>query len=183
MITIIGNGESRKTINIDQIKGIKVGCNGIYLHNKVDLICAMDKFWRDKIVKETNIPLISRLHNNSFQTTLELYKDKWYNTDCPYRGYCSGITALDYICHNYKDNIYLIGFDFDYKGETVNHIYKDTPNHPKSNRPAQPEDLFLKQCKDTVKRYPRHKIYWVNDSNYSFGLSKISIEEYKELAL
>ena len=48
MITIIGNGESRKDIDIDKIPQGKVGCNGIYLYNKVDLICAMDKFWRDK---------------------------------------------------------------------------------------------------------------------------------------
>ena len=67
MITVIGNGESRKTINISKIKGITVGCNAIYLHEHVDYICAMDKFWRDKIEKETTIPLLSRKYNNAFQ--------------------------------------------------------------------------------------------------------------------
>ena len=186
MITVIGNGESRKAINIDNIHGLKVGCNAIYLFNSVDLICAMDKFWRDKIVKETKIPLISRLHNMSFQTTLEIHDKGWYNTTCPYRGYCSGITALDYVCHTYRDTIYMIGFDFGYTGDKVNHIYKDTPNHPNSNRPAQNEDIFLNQFIKTVKRYPRHRIIWVNDSDFiikinNFTVPKISVEEYKNI--
>ena len=101
MITIIGNGESRKTINVDNIKDMKVGCNGIYLYHSVDLLCAMDKFWREKIVKESKIPLLSRHINNAYQPTLEIYNGKWNNVKCPYRGYCSGTTALDYICSQY----------------------------------------------------------------------------------
>lgn len=188
MFTVIGNGESRNTINISKIDGIKVGCNAIYLHEKVDYICAMDKFWRDKISKECAIPLISRFHNNSFQQMLELYKgERWHNTDCYYRGYCSGISALDFISNKYKhEDIYLIGFDFDYKGDTVNHVYKDTKNHPNSNRPAQSEDLFLKQCLDTVKRYPKHNYFWVSDSDFLINIGirnfqTISINEYKQI--
>ena len=188
MITIIGNGESRKDIDIDRIRGMKVGCNGIYLHNKVDLICAMDKFWRDKISSETNIPLLSRYHNTAWQNKLELYEGKWKNTNCPYRGYCSGISALDYISSLGKNDIYLIGFDFGYKGDKVNHIYKDTKFHPPSNRPAQNETIFLRQFIQTIKRYPRVKYTWVTDSNFSlkefilYRINKITVDEYKELA-
>ena len=188
MITIIGNGESRKGIDVNRLKGLKVGCNGIYLYNSVDYICAMDKFWRDKIIKESHIPLISRLHNNSFQTTLELYNGKWVNTNCAYRGYCSGISALDYMSDLYKETFYLIGFDFDYKGETVNHMYKGTPNHPKANRPAQNENIFLKQFLETVQRYPKNKYFWVNDNlNFLIKIKKqnlfgIGIEDYKRLS-
>lgn len=189
MITVIGNGESRKTINISKINGLKLGCNAIYLHEEVDYICAMDKFWRDKISKESSIPLISRYHNTSFQKMLEIYENGiWKNTDCYYRGYCSGITALDFISNMVKDeDIYLIGFDFDYTGNTVNHVYKDTENHPKSNRPAQNESIFLKQCLDTVKRYPKNTFYWVSDSDFLINIGEkklktISIDEYKEKA-
>ena len=111
-----------------------------------------------------------------------MYDNGWKNTTCPYRGYCSGITALDYICHNYKDDIYLIGFDFRYTGEKVNHIYKDTPNHPRSTRPAQNENIFLNQCLETIKRYPRHNIIWVNDSDFLIKINRMSINEYKKLA-
>lgn len=185
MITIIGNGESRKDIEINKLKGFKVGCNGIYLHENVDLLCAMDTFWRDKIIKETKTPLISRLHNNAYQNTLELFNKTWINTNCAYRGYCSGITALDFVCFNKKDNIYLIGFDFDYKGDKVNHIYKDTPYHPKSDKPAQSESLFLKQCISVMKRYPKHRFFWVSDSDFLIkmrNVNKITIEEFKKVA-
>ena len=179
MIHIIGNGESRKDIDIDKLPGIKVGCNGIYLHNKVDYICAMDKFWRDKIVKETSTPLISRLHNASFQTTLEVYDGTWINTKCPYRAYCSGITALDYMCFtNPRETFYMIGFDFGYKGEFVNHIYKGEKFGPRINGKAQNEDIFLKQYIETIKRYPRYNIIWVNNSINDLGLKQISIQEY-----
>lgn len=183
MITIIGNGESRKNINVDKISGMKVGCNAIYLYHNVDLICAMDKFWKDKIVKESTIPLLSRNINNAFQTTLQIYDKVWKNTNCPYRGYCSGTTALDYICYTFKDDIYLIGFDFDYTGNTVNHIYKDTAFHPKSDRPAQNENIFLQETKQIVKRYPLHKIYWVSDAQgCNINLNQISINEFKSKA-
>lgn len=182
MITIIGNGESRATINVDNINGYKVGCNGIYLYHSVDLICAMDKFWREKITKESNTPVLSRHINNAFQSTLEIYDNGWKNTKCPYRGYCSGTTALDYICSQYKDDIYLIGFDINPTGVFVNHIYKDTKFHPKSDRPAQNQNIFLKQTLEIVKRYPLHKIYWVNDSDFEIKINKISVQEYKEIA-
>lgn len=178
MITIIGNGESRKDINISKINGMKVGCNAIYLYEKVDLICAMDKFWRDKIIKETTTPLLSRKINNSFQTTLQIYDGQWKNTNCLYRGYCSGTTALDYILHTYNDDVYLIGFDFDYTGEYVNHIYKDTKNHPKSNRPAQNENIFLNETLEIVKRYPRKNVIWVTDSQFDIKINKLTIKEF-----
>lgn len=183
LITVIGNGESRKNINIDKINGIKIGCNAIYLHEKVDYVCAVDKFWRDKVSKECSIPLISRYHNNAFQTTLEMFKEgKWLNTDVLYRGYCSGITALDFISTK-GNEIYLIGFDFGYTGSTVNHIYKGTPNHPPADYPAQHDAIFLTQCLETIKRYPKNKYYWVSDSDFLIkmkprNLEKISIQEY-----
>lgn len=180
--TVIGNGESRKNIDIDRVKGIKIGCNGIYLHNKVDYICAMDKFWRDKIEKECNIPLISRKINQASQMNLQMYDGKWKDIQCRFRGYCSGITALDFICSiaNKDDEIYLIGFDFDYNGEKLNHIYKDTKFHPKASRPAQKESVFHKQCIDTIKRYPRLNIQWVTDSEQDMGLVTIKIKDYIE---
>lgn len=182
MITIIGNGESRKHIDVDKIPGIKIGCNGIYLHDRVDYICAMDKFWRTKISNETNIPLISRYHNTIYQEVLEIRQNgKWINTDCTYRGYCSGITALDFACCNFNDNIYMIGFDFGYNGDKINHIYKDTPFHPKSSRKAQNEDIFLRQAIDVKKRYPNRKIIWVTDNENDFGFDVIKIKEYKSL--
>ena len=167
--TIIGNGESRKDIIIKNIPGIRVGCNGIYLHDNVEMICAMDKFWRDKIVQETRIPIISRYTNTIFQGNLQTYnyqEQEWQNLLTPYRNYCSGTSALDHISNisTKDDYIFLIGFDFDYTGNKVNHIYKDTKFHPNSNRKAQDEGKFLKQTIEILNRYCRNYC-WVTDSN------------------
>ena len=165
MIYVIGNGESRRDIDISKLVGFKIGCNGIYLHEHVDMICAMDVFWRDKIVKETNIPLLSRSVRNSFQPVLQIYDKHWIDTPVTYKGYCSGITALDYVSYMMDDDITLLGFDFGYKGETVNHIYKDTPNHPKSDRKAQNEDIFYQEALKVFKMYPNKSYTWIGDSD------------------
>ena len=185
MITIIGNGESRKEIDINKINGIKAGCNAIYLYDKVDLLCAMDSFWRDKIIKETNIPLLSRKYNNAFQTCLQIYEKDWKDVHVPYRGYCSGTTLLDYILSTYRQDVYMIGFDFGYTGSTVNHIYKGQRFHPRADKPAQNENIFLNETIEIAKRYPTLKIYWVNDSDFEIkirNIEKISVQQYKEVA-
>ena len=185
MITIIGNGESRKDIELCKVKGTKIGCNAIYLHEKVDLVCAMDKFWRDKIEKESKVPLLSRKCNMSAQSTLQIfYKGTWMNTITPYRGYCSGTSALDYVCSTINPGhpIFLIGFDFDYKGKYVNHVYKGTENHPKENRPAQNENIFLNETLQIVNRYPKHNIIWVSDNkDFVIKINRITIQQYKNI--
>ena len=56
------------------------------------------EFYKTKLIpsimndlkKETNIPLLSRLHNNAGQRHLQLYSYKcWKDTDTLYRGYCT----------------------------------------------------------------------------------------------
>ena len=72
----------------------------------------------------------------------------------------------------------MIGFDFGYNGEYVNHIYKGQKFGPRINGKAQNEDIFLKQYRETIKRYPRRNIYWVNDSINELNLKQISIQDY-----
>ena len=40
---IIGNGESRQTINLSDIDGIKIGCNAICRDHKVDHLICVDR--------------------------------------------------------------------------------------------------------------------------------------------
>ena len=40
---VIGNGESRRSINIDNLKGVKYGCNAIYRDFWTDYLFCKDK--------------------------------------------------------------------------------------------------------------------------------------------
>lgn len=177
---VIGNGESRKPIDISKLKGFKIGCNAIYLYETVDMVCAVDRFWINKISKECNIPLLSRYHNHMFQTHLELYSNgKWKDTDCKFRYYSSGGTAFDYIGHLCKeeDTVYLLGFDLGYKGETVDHIYKGTRFHPPATIKAQTSSKFLHEVEEVYRRYPRKHFVYVNDDDVDLP-NKLSIREF-----
>ncbi len=185
--TIIGNGESRKSINISNIKHYTVGCNAIYLYEKnINLLCAMDKFWQKKICKETTIPLLSRFNNTQAQSCLQLFKQgSWMDTSTPYRGYCSGTTALDYIASKalQTDLIYLIGFDFFNYTDKVNHIYKNELFHPKADRAAQNQNIFLQECLQIFKRHPLLNFVWVNSEEIIEDwqvTESLTIEEYQE---
>ena len=78
--------------------------------------------------------------------------------------------------------IFLIGFDFDYRGKYVNHVYKGTENHPKENRPAQNENIFLNETLQIVNRYPKHNIIWVSDNkDFVIKINRITIQQYKNI--
>lgn len=170
---VIGNGESRKPIDISKLEGYKIGCNGIYLHEKVDMVCAMDKFWRDKVQAETSLPCLSRCE---YDTKYLEINGKPINI--PDKGYASGTTAIDYACTKFNE-IYLIGFDIFVKTETVNHIYKDTPFHPKSTQPSVSMDMFFKQTKEILWRNFNKNFTFVGECSWcSPHIKVISVEEF-----
>ena len=48
---VIGNGESRKTINLDSLTTTKIGCNAIYRDNNVEHLVCVDKPMFKEVLK------------------------------------------------------------------------------------------------------------------------------------
>ena len=50
MLLIIGNGESRKDINVDAFSCIKIGCNAIYRDYRVHHLVCVDRRMVQEVV-------------------------------------------------------------------------------------------------------------------------------------
>ena len=154
---VIGNGESRKEWNVNELDGTTYGCNAIYRDYYTDYLFNKDKpiqheildseCWKDrKVIIQTR--WFGQGHYNEAYGTMSLWKDILGTnefTDC-------GSAALTYASKRAKSfggvvNMY--GFDFD-KADTkyINNIYKGTPNYSgRTNQRKGVTSMFLECIK------------------------------------
>ena len=159
---VIGNGESRTSINIDNIHGIKVGCNAIWRDYFVDHLVCVDK----RMVEEAR-----GISNTKVYTREDWYQRYNVRTlpTLPYNGaerwdepfqWGSGPYAV-LLGAMLSNEIDMIGFDLHSKNNTVNNIYKDTPNYDSADkRPVDPS-YWIHQIGMVFKYFPQtqFKIY------------------------
>lgn len=124
---VIGNGESRKDINIDKLQGKKIGCNAIHRDFFVDHLVCIDRK-----------PLAEAIESNLTSTTIwtrpeyvvglcqEVPEIPQGNqrADQP-RHWGSGPYAV-LIAAQLSKEIHIVGFDLYSKTSSVNNIYKGT---------------------------------------------------------
>ena len=141
---IIGNGVSRKSIDLERLNGITYGCNAIYRDFTPDYLVAVDPAMIEEILQSTypKERLIIRSHPAIDAPTVR--KLKW-------RDSCSGISALRLALQEDYEKVVLIGFDLWGLGgvgteisdseingseemRTVNNIYADTENYRSSQK-------------------------------------------------
>jgi hypothetical protein len=146
----IGNGESRLKIDIDKLNCPKVGCNAIYRDYYTDyLVCVDKRMMKEVLIAQVNIK----------KDTLVYTRPDWYDQfksfrvrelpDLPYKGdqrwdepfqWGSGPYAVLIAAMYAKEKyVNLIGFDLHSNTETVNNVYKGTPNYDDADkRPVDP---------------------------------------------
>lgn len=172
---VIGNGESRKEINIDSVNQITVGCNAVHRDFKVNhLVCVDRKMVREVVACD-------------LQSIVYTRKD-WYNEfsnyplvqkvpDLPYHGteradepfqWGSGPYAVllaSIIANPWEEDINLIGFDLYSLTDTVNNIYKDTDNYNKSEHHSVDPRYWIHQIGKVFECFAHHtyKIYVPTD--------------------
>lgn len=161
---VLGNGESRKKIDINQIDAPKVGCNAIYRDFFTDyLVCVDKRMMQEALDAKVN-------HNSTYLYT----RQDWFRSfktkkvrqlpDLPYVGsdrwdepfqWGSGPYAvlLGAKFSNLK-NVKLIGFDLYSKTDCVNNIYKGTNNYDdETKRPVDPR-YWIHQIGMVFKCFP-----------------------------
>lgn len=160
-VLAIGNGESRKNINLDQFSDhITVGCNAICRDYDVDhLICVDRRMVKEALSLNRTKPIYTRKDwtyqfskSSSVLTVPELpYKgDK--RSDEPFH-WGSGPYAV-LLSALLGNQISLIGFDLWSETKTVNNIYKDTENYVKENyRPVDPS-YWIHQISKVMTCFP-----------------------------
>lgn len=189
MILVIGNGESRKDVKIDNINMTKVGCNAIYRDYYVDhLICVDRRMCQEAI-------------NAGFQQNSKIYtRHDWFNyfqskrhlrivPELPFGGYerwdapwhwGAGPYAV-LLATKLSEEIHMLGFDLYSKDQFINNIYKDTDNYNIAKKRAVDPSYWIHQIGRLFHHYENKKfiIYqeedWVIPKEWKNGNVTVDI--------
>ena len=171
MALVIGNGESRANVNINNITQTKFGCNAILRDFWVNhLICVDRKMVREAVNSDYNGIIYTRKDwYNEFQDN----KNVHIVPQLPYEGteraddpfhWGSGPYAVllaSLLTNEWEEDINLIGFDLYSKNDRVNNIYKDSPNYNNSDHHAIDPRYWIHQIGIIFKNFTHqtYKIY------------------------
>jgi hypothetical protein len=188
---VLGNGTSRKPINLEKLKGKGTiyGCNALYREFTPDYLVAVDT----KMILELNkhkaqyeVPVWTN-PNKAFR------KFQGFNYFNPSKGWSSGPTALWMASEHGADEVYILGFDYVGIGDNndkLNNIYADTFNYKKSHEKATYHGNWLKQTVTTIQKFPKKRYIRVvredtpfipNEFSKLHNLEHISTEEFKKI--
>ena len=164
---VLGNGESRRGIQIEELKahGTVYACNGVYRTDTPHYLVAVDPKMLLEI-GETDYAINNKVWSN-YNAQYAKHKKildhvQWFK---PSLGWSSGPTALRMACdHGYKD-IYILGFD--YQGHSqgagfkFNNVFKDTRNYKRAKDEATFYGNWMNQTKRCLKDFPLIKFHRV----------------------
>ena len=183
---VLGNGTSRKSIDLNQLKkfGPIYGCNALYREFSPDYLVAVDT----KMVLEIN--QAGYQHKNQVWTNPNRAYHQFVNFNYfnPGKGWSSGPTAL-WLASNkeYKD-IYILGFDYQGTNEKINNIYADSQNYKKSSDRATYHGNWLNQTLITCQKFSKKRYIRVVQEDAFIpkefskinNLDHITVEEFKK---
>ena len=167
---VLGNGESRKGIDIDDLKekGTVFACNGVYRTHRPHYLISVDPKMVLEIA-ETDYMLHNKVYSN-FNAQYNKHQKimdhcNWFK---PSLGWSSGPTALRMACdHGFKE-IYILGFDYQGHSENnkrqrfkFNNVFKDTRNYKKSNDEATFYGNWMNQTKRCLQDFKDVKFHRV----------------------
>lgn len=162
---VIGNGESRKSIDIDQYQYDKIGCNAIHRDFRVDhLVCADMKMvnesiknplyktsciytrkdWFAKYKLESNIRMLPELPYNG----TERWDDPFHWGSGPYAVLLGAMLTK-------TQTVKLLGFDLYGIENKVNNVYKDTLNYKSGDTRAVDPRYWIYQIGRVIEHFPQ----------------------------
>jgi hypothetical protein len=187
---VFGNGESRTSVNIDNLSGIKIGCNAIMRDYKMDhLICVDRKMVREAITTEyksniyTRENWIDEFHAYGIMSVPKLPYKGHERPDEPFQ-WGSGPYAVLLACQLSND-IKLIGFDLHSKDQYMNNIYKDTTNYNNSDHHYIDPRYWIHQIGVLMMMYPSIKFKIYQTANFklpnNWKLPNVSVDTFDNL--
>ena len=171
MIWAIGNGQSRKTVNLNLLSGIKVGCNAIHRDFDVDhLICVDRRMVNEALSASVNSTVYTR---KDWHENYPKSKKLKQVPPLPYIGnqrpddpfhWGSGPYAV-LLAAKLDETVHMIGFDLYSSNGKTNNIYKDTTHYNSSDKMAVDPRYWIWQISKVFKIYNRRNfvIYQEDD--------------------
>ena len=156
---VLGNGQSRKGIDIDDLKskGTVFACNAVYRTHRPHFLIAVDPKMILEIA-ETDYMVHNKVWSN-FNAQYNKHPKildhcNWFK---PSLGWSSGPTALRMACdHGFKE-IYILGFDYqglqDGKRFTLNNMFGNTRNYKRNKDEATFYGNWMNQTKRCLQDF------------------------------
>ena len=169
---VFGNGESRTSVNIDNLEGTKVGCNAIYRDYTMDhLICVDRPMLQEAVESNYNKHATVYTRANQFaqyrlETNMRIVPDLPYigdqRPDDPIH-WGAGPYAVLLAATLTTDDIHLLGFDLHSVDKRVNNVYKDTANYSLAHKSAVDPRYWIYQIGKVFNSYPETQFVVHND--------------------
>lgn len=171
MISVFGNGESRKNLNLNNFKEVKVGCNAIHRDFYVDhLVCADRRMVQEALDADFKGTIYTRKDWSHF------FKNKPVTLlpDLPYTGntrpdepfqWGSGPYAV-LLAATLDSKINLFGFDLYSKDQNVNNVYKDTVNYDAGSKSAVDPRYWIYQISKVFQCFNDKYFTVYNDKDW-----------------
>ena len=170
---VIGNGESRKGIDINELQSEKVGCNAIIRDFTVHHLVCCDKRMVAEAINNKRISNQNIYTRSDWQNLfpgVKIVPDLWYESeeriDQPWHwgsGDYAVLLASQITAHK---QIHMIGFDLFSNNDNVNNIYKGTPNYNKADsHPVDPSYWIYHLAKIFEKFDQKEYIVYSNLNN------------------
>jgi hypothetical protein len=163
---IIGNGVSRKSIDLSTLNGTIIGCNALYREFTPDILVAVDKRMVIEIRKSGY-----QLHHEVWCTWYEEYDTrnfKGFNYIRDGKYWSSGPTAQHLACTLGHKEVVLLGFDLVGVNGLINNMYANTFNYKQATDPERGHtNTWLPQHVKCAKDFPDVKfVRVVGDDAY-----------------
>lgn len=158
---VIGNGESRKNINLDKIKELKIGCNAIFRDWHMDHLICCDRKMVLEAIAEIDLnktmlytrPEYVHMHPQLKPLPTLPYESELRQDQPIHWGSGPYALLLSTQLHHGDEIINLLGFDLYGLGEHINNVYKDSHGYNKSSDRAVDPRYWIHQL---------HKIFEIN---------------------
>ena len=170
---VIGNGESRKDIDISAFNETKVGCNAIVRDFFVNHLVCVDRRMVEEVLQLSSFDKIytrqdwinSYTSNKNVTTVPKLPYNGTERWDEPFQ-WGSGPYAVLLSAKLCKGpTVRLVGFDLHSATSTVNNVYKDTSNYDPADKNAVDPRYWVHQINKVFEWFPQlhFKIYQKED--------------------
>ncbi len=191
---VIGNGESRRSLDLSSVKTTTYGCNAIHRDLIVDHLICVDSRMVVEALENPNINKSVIYTRKNWITQFSNFKNVKLVPWLPYQGtlrmddpwhWGSGPYAVLLAATNH-DEIDLIGFDLYSENGLVNNVYKDTKNYLASTKPKVDPSYWVYQISRVFECNPKKTFKIYNDGKWQlpreWNLPNVSKENLQDLA-
>ena len=192
---VIGNGESRKDINLYDFRGnhILIGCNAVHREYLVDILSCCDARMVQEALLNRQAEYI-KIYTRAAWRSRFTHQNVHTFPNLPYQGpdkiddpehWGSGPYAVLLATYLGYKEVVLLGFDLYSKNDLVNNIYKGTDNYSGPEHKAVDHSFWVYQIAKVFEHNPDVHFTIVNDENWtipqSWQLANTSFQKITDL--